>query len=259
MKKNIFLLIVLLLLTGCQKEVVEPVEEEVVNIEEPQIEEEVLTREEQTEILKNYYGLLSSKSPTQDIINLIDENVSKLDEDIVDEIVLSLEDHLVIANPSIRELSETLIKYKEYSSAEIQSYLDILYTEGGKIFSDGETSVIPLNELTTRGLETEGHLRKFPDSKTYTKVKEYFSAYIYAAIQGVGNPYIYAEDGSSIIREDVIEIYKGIIEYNPEFNMSKIFQKYLDTLASDGNDINGQNVVVFYEDLIRIIENNSKF
>lgn len=259
MKKYIFLLIALVLLTGCKNEVAEPVEEEVVKTEEPQIVEVVLTREEQREILKNYYSMLSSKSSTEDIIKLIDENVSKLDADIVDEIVLSLEDHLVISNPSIKELSETLLKYKDYSSAEIQSYLDILNVEGKKMFSDGETSVIALNELTTRGLEAEAHLRNFPDGKTFNKVKTYFSAYIYAAIQGVGNPYIYAEDGSSIISEDVMEVYERIIEYNPDFNMSKIFQKYLDTLALDGNDINGQNVVAFYEDLIRIIDNNGKF
>lgn len=259
MKKYIFIIIALLLLGGCAKEVIEPVEE-VVETNQPQpIIEEILTREEQTAVLKDYYGMLSSKSNNEEILKLIDENASRLDEDIMDEIIVSLEDHLILINPSIKVLSETLIKYKDYSSDEVKSYLDILSREGQMIFTDGESMVVPLDELIKRGTNAENHLRLYPQGKTTNKVKSYYSAYIYAAIQGVGNQYIYAEEGSSKISDNVLYQYRQIIEKNPDFNISKIFQEYLDTLALDEYDLNGENVIKFYEDLEGIIQDNSKF
>lgn len=259
MKKYIFIIIALLLLGGCAKEVIEPVEE-VVETNQPQpIIEEILTREEQTAVLKDYYGMLSSKSNNEEILKLIDENASRLDEDIMDEIIVSLEDHLILINPSIKVLSETLIKYKDYSSDEVKSYLDILSREGQMIFTDGESMVVPLDELIKRGTNAENHLRLYPQGKTTNKVKSYYSAYIYASIQGVGNQYIYAEEGSSKISDNVLYQYRQIIEKNPDFNISKIFQEYLDTLALDEYDLNGENVIKFYEDLEGIIQDNSKF
>lgn len=259
MKKYIFIIIALLLLGGCAKEVIEPVEE-VVETNQPQpIIEEILTREEQTAVLKDYYGMLSSKSNNEEILKLIDENASRLDEDIMDEIIVSLEDHLILINPSIKVLSETLIKYKDYSSNEVKSYLDILSREGQMIFTDGESMVVPLDELIKRGTNAENHLRLYSQGKTTNKVKSYYSAYIYAAIQGVGNQYIYAEEGSSKISDNILNQYRQVIEKNPDFNISKIFQEYLDSLALDEYDLNGENVIRFYEDLEGIIQDNSKF
>lgn len=260
MKKYIFLLIGVLLLGGCTKEAVEPVEEEILETEKPQpIVEESLSREEQTEILKDYYSKLSSNTANEVIIDFVDEYSSNLDQDIMDEIVLSLEDHLILTNPSIKSLSETLVKYKDYSSEELKSYLDILDTEGQMIFSDGETMVISLDDLINRGTNAEIHLRTYPQGKTMNKVKNYYSAYIYSAIQGVGNQYIYAEEGTSKISEGVLNQYRQVIAKDPEFNISKIFQEYIDTLVLDEYDLNGNNVIKFYEDLEAIIEYNSKF
>lgn len=177
----------------------------------------------------------------------------------MDEIVLSLEDHLILTNPSIKVLSETLTKYKDYSSDEVKSYLDILNTEGQMIFTDGESMIVSLDELIKRGINAENHLIRYPEGKTVNKVRGFYSAYIYAAIQGAGNQYIYGEESSSKISEDVLNQYRDLIESNPDFNMSKVFLEYLDTLALDEYDLNGENVIKFYEDLEGIIENNSKF
>lgn len=250
MRKYIFLIIGIILLGGCSEEAVEPVEEDVIEAEGSQaLVEERLTREEQTQVLKDYYGMISSNSSNEDIIKLVDENISKLDKDIVDEIVLSLEDHLSLSNKSIKYLSETLVKYKEYASEEIKSYLDILKREGEMVFTDGESMVVDLKDLIERGIKAENHLRTYPDGKTMNKVKNYYSAYIYAAIQGVGNQYIYAGEGTSKVREDVLNQYKEVVEDYPEFNIGKIFQLYIDTLALDKDDLNGESVLKFYEDL----------
>lgn len=238
MRKYIFLIIGIILLGGCSKEAVEPVEEDVIEAEGSQaLVEERLTREEQTQVLKDYYGMISSNSSNEDIIKL------------VDEIVLSLEDHLSLSNKSIKYLSETLVKYKEYASEEIKSYLDILKREGEMVFTDGESMVVDLKDLIERGIKAENHLRTYPDGKTMNKVKNYYSAYIYAAIQGVGNQYIYAGEGTSKVREDVLNQYKEVVEDYPEFNIGKIFQLYIDTLALDKDDLNGESVLKFYEDL----------
>lgn len=260
MKKYIFLIIALIVLGGCTKELAEPVEEEIVETGEAQpIIEENLSREKQTAVLKDYYGKLSSNSKKEEILNLVDENAPKLDEDIMDEIVLSLEDHLILTNPSIKVLSETLTKYKDYSSDEVKSYLDILNTEGQMIFTDGESMIVSLDELIKRGINAENHLIRYPEGKTVNKVRGFYSAYIYAAIQGAGNQYIYGEESSSKISEDVLNQYRDLIESNPDFNMSKVFLEYLDTLALDEYDLNGENVIKFYEDLQGIIKDNTKF
>ncbi|TJX13057.1 hypothetical protein E9840_10970 [Tissierella creatinini] len=260
MKKYIFLMMVLLLLGGCTKEATAPAEEEIIETEEQQtIIEESLTREDQTQFLKDYYSMISSKEPDEDIVKAVDENASMLDEDIMDQIVLSLEDHLMLSSPSIKDLSGTLIKYRDYSSDEIKSYLDILDIEGQMLFTDGETMIVSLSDLIDRGIKAETHLRSYPNGKTKAKVNNYYSAYVYAAIQGVGNQYIYVEEGSSKIREDVLNQYKEVIKNNPDFNMSKIFQLYIDTLNLDGYDLNGKNVLEFYKNLEGTIEHNSKF
>ncbi len=260
MKKYILFLIAIVLLIGCQKEALEPVEKENVEIGEPQaIEEIILTKEEQTEILKDYYRMLSSKNTNEEIIKLVDENAPKLDASIVDEMILSLEDYLMLSNPSIKDLSETLIRYREYSSDELKSYLDILNIEGQKFFTDGESMIIDLMELIDRAIKTEKHLRTYPNGKTMSKVKKYYSAYIYATIQGAGNQYIYAEEGSSKIKEDVLSQYKEVILNYPDFNLGKIFKIYIDTLALDENDLNGENVLEFYKNLDVVIAGNSNF
>lgn len=255
MKKYLLLLISIILLGGCTKETIEPVEEEPVVVIEP----EIVAKEKQTEILRDYYEMLKSNTSKDEIKKYLDTNVSRLDANIVDEIIISLEEYLTLSNPSIKDISEILINYRNYSTDEIKSYLDILNTEGQMMFSDGESISVDLSELLNRSISAENHLRSFPDGKTNSRIQDYFIAYISGAIEGVGNQYIYAEEGSSKIRAEVLDTYNDIIEANSELSTSQILQKYLEDLKLDEYDLNGVNVLKFYEDLPVIIKDKTRF
>lgn len=259
MKRYLFLLIIIFLLGGCSKTALP---EEVPNDEsitkEDQESVEKLSKEEQQDILKQYYNVLNSPTNYEEIKNFIDSNVERLDTEIVDEMIIGLEDFLRLSSSSFKDISTSLMRYYDYSSDEIKSYLNILNKEGIMIFSDGEVINIDLEELLSRVIAAEDHLKIFPNGKTSKNTYELYQAYIVGAIEGTGNQYIYAKSGGSTIREEVIESYNNVITNNKGGSTSKILAKYLEVLALDNNDMNGENILRFYEDLPRIIEENSR-
>ncbi|WFA08237.1 hypothetical protein [Tissierella sp. Yu-01] len=248
MKIYTLLLLIIFLLVGCTKS-----DEESINqvgeipIEEPAVVE--LTEEEQREVLKGYYNLLTADNNQEKIIEYIDENVVKLNEENVDEILMSLEEYLNLINISIKEKIDILINYYDYSSNELKSYLDILKIEEQNMFTDGEGLNVDLSELLGRALKAEGHLLSYSNGKTYDRIKNYYIAYITGSIVGTGNQYIYAEDGSSGIKQEVLDLYKKTIEDNRDSSTSEILQLYVENLTKDSNDMNGENVLKFYDEL----------
>lgn len=249
----LFILVILILLVGCKGPVVEPV----TPVKGPEIVEEankdrILTIEEQEVIVKEYYELLQLKS--DNIIAFVDENISNLDEIYVDEVILTFEEYLKINNPSIKEISSKLNKYYDYSSGEIKSYLDILNKEAESIFTDGEEIRVSLDELLERAKMSEIHLREYIGKVTYNKVYDLYENYLVGAILGSGNQYIYANEGYSTIREDVLKKYNSFIENNQDSFTSNILSKYLEELKLDEMDMNGVNVLKFYEDIRDIIK-----
>jgi hypothetical protein len=238
---------------GCSKPTVsnEPQPEGPVQEQEPV--QEVLTSAEQQEVLGKYYSMLTNNSDLEEITKYIDEYISLLEQDIVDDIVVSLEEYIRVSTPSMEIISNTLMNYYDYASGEICSFLDILDKEAEMIFTDGESINIELNELLNRAIEAENHLDEFMNGKTTQRVKEYYEGYITAAIVGSGNQYVYAEDGSSLIRQDVLDSYNHIIDTYKDSATAEILEIYLDKLTQDSQDMNGMNVLEFYEELPQLI------
>lgn len=249
----LFILVILTLLVGCKGSVVEPV----TPVDSPEVnneakEDKILSIAEQEIIVKEYFDLLQSKS--DNIIGFVDKNISYLDEVYVDEVVVSLEEYIKTNNPSMAELSSKLNMYYDYSSDEIKSYLDILNKEAESMFTDGDEIRVSLDELLERAKVSETHLRKYMGRVTSNKVYDLYESYIVGAILGSGNQYIYANDGYSTIKEDVLNKYNGFIENNQDSFTSNILSKYLGELKVDELDMNGVNVLKFYEDLRDIIK-----
>lgn len=249
----LFILVILNLLVGCKGPDVEPI----TPVEGPELaeqskEDKILSVEEQEVIIKEYYDLLQLKS--DNIIAFVDQNISYLDEIYVDEVIVTLEEYLKINSPSISELSTKLNKYYDYSSDEIKSYLDILSKEAEAIFTDGEEIRVSLDELLERARISEAHLRNYIGRVTYNKVYDLYENYIIGSIIGTGNQFIYANEGYSTIKQEVLDKYNNFIENNENSFTSKFLSKYLEELNLDEMDMNGVNVLKFYEDIRDIIK-----
>ena len=246
MKKYILVLVLSIILGGCTKQEM-PIDEPVIT--DNPTEELRLTKEEQQEILKDYYTILKSNRDQQEVIEFIDDNIADLDTEIVDEIVLSLEEFLRISNSSMNELGSILTKYYNYSSDEVKSYITILDIEGQALFTDGEQINIDLEELLNRAITAENHIRIYQNSRTRTRVFDLYGAYVRGAIEGLGNQYIYATEGASTIKAEVLESYKKLIVNHNDSATASILEKYIENLELDNNDMNGANTLKFYEGL----------
>lgn len=253
----IYIVVAIVLLTGCTKPAA-PKDDPIVIVEPTEIEvsNETLTQEEQYSILKEYYQMLNEKNNEEEIINYLNENINKLDTKETENIVLELDEYLRLNNSDLADTVNTLMKYNDYTTDEIKSYLEVLDKEAKKMFTDGEEIKIELKELLDRAILAENHLKKYPEGKTKKRVHELYSAYIEGAIIGSGNQFIYAEDSSSTIEKEVLNTYKSFVETNKDSNITKIISNYLEELSLDNNDMNGENSLKFYENLSNIIKEN---
>lgn len=256
MKRIIILYIVLILLVGCGKpESKEAYPGEV--LDEPIIEDNVevsLSAEEQDKIIKEFYSLLMDNTEEDALIKFVDENISKLDMKNADTIVLEMEDYLLIKLPDLIQTYQLVYKYTDYTSDEVKSYLELLKLESQDVYTDGENLNIGLEELLKRALTAERHLKDYSIGKTNKRVYDLYEAYIYGAVLGSGNQYIYAKEGSSIINDEVLKAYNEIIDKDNSSYTSKILAQYIDELNKDNGDLNGGNVIYFYDNLDRIIK-----
>lgn len=253
----IYILVAIVLLTGCTKPAA-PKDDPIVIVEPTEIEvsNETLTQEEQDNILREFYNKLKNKISEEEIIKYLDENISKLDSSKVDDIVIELDEHLRLYNQNLESTVNTLMKYYDYTTEEIKSYLEVLDKEAKKLFTDGEDIKIELNELLDRAILAENHLKKYPEGKTKKRVQELYSVYIEGAIIGSGNQFIYAEDSRSTIKKEVLDTYNNFVEAYKDSNVTKILSNYLTVLSLDNNDMNGENTLKFYENLSNIIKEN---
>ena len=259
MKRYVIMIIMAILLSGCTKSTttdeISP-EDIVPEVVEPEDEtQKELTIEEKKDVLSGYYSLLNQNKELEEITTYLDNNIEKVDEDIVDDIVLSLEEYVRNIAPSMKTISDTLMKYYDYVSEEVKSYLDIINREGQNVYTDGEMMKVDLNELIERALMTEKHLYKYAGGKTIVRINDFYEGYITGIIIGTGNQYIYAEEGSSKIKDEVLNTYKHFIESNEDSNITEILKQYLEKLSMDDYDMNGENVLKFYDDLPSIIDN----
>lgn len=256
MKKLLLFMAVILMLTGCSKkddDVSGVPDEPDTPIEEPLDEIPVLSEEEQQKVLKDFYDLLGTSPDKDKLIDYADEYMSAVEVNIADEMILGIEGFMSAGNASVNEVGGTLYKYSDFASAEIKSYLSILNQESEKLFSDGESVFVDLETLISRAISAEHHIDNYPEGRTSKMIREYFKAYISSAIQGAGNPYIYAQEGSPVISEQNLLVYKQAINNNQGTKTGAILSEYLEALSMDENNLNGENVIKFYDNMSSII------
>ena len=230
-------------------------EEKPIEIPKEDIEEivDTLSKEEQDKIMNEYYQLVTEKTNIEDIVYFIDENIEKIDKENAETMVISLEDLLSSRRTSMEEDYALLSKYKEYVSNEIKSYLNLLEEETRNIFTDGEKLNIKSEEILDRALAAEKHLQEFPKGKKTDIIYDLYMEYIKASIVGTGNQYIFAEEGSSTIKKEYLDIYKTYIENNKDTKTANILLQYIDLLEKNQNNMNREEVIRFYDDLELVI------
>ncbi len=238
-------------------------DEDKVTINPKEIKDEIkdkvdrlLPEEEQDSIMNSYYKLLIEKKLAEDVTNFIDENIDGLNKENIETMIKSLEDYLSKMDSTLKEDYDLLNKYKEYVSDEMKSYLELIGREINNIFTDGERLNVDISEIMDRALEAEKHLDKFPEGKLYNKIYDLYGQYIKGSILGTGNPYIFAEEGTTTIRQEYIDKYKNIIEENKDSKISQVLSQYVDILEEEDGDLNSNLVNDFYDKLDILIEDS---
>lgn len=216
----------------------------------------LLSKEEQDSLMNRYYKLLTENKDVDDVASFVDKNIKGLDKENIETMIISLEDYLSKTDSSVDQDYTLLYKYKDYVSDEMGSYLNVIEREASNIFTDGERLNVDITEVMNRAIEAEKHLDKFPKGKIYNKIYDLYSGYIKGALLGAGNPYIFAEDGSTIIKEGYIDKYKSVIEVNKDSKTKEIISKYLDLLEREDGDLNSIQVNEFYDKLDILIEDS---
>jgi hypothetical protein len=213
-----------------------------------------LEEQEQIKILKDYYVYIQQRASEDKILNFLKENIEGLDEKRVDEMLIELENLLIVKGYDTKGVLEKISPYIQYASDELKSYFRLWENEVEDQTTDGEASIKPVGEIFDRALDAESHIKKFPEGKTRDKIEELYSTYIKLGIQGLGNQYIYAEDGSSKLSESILKIYNEVIADNPDSWTAKIIQSYKDELDKDSLDLNGPNANYYYENIESTID-----
>lgn len=238
-------------------------EEDKVTINPSEIKDKVkekldtlLSQEEQDSVMSKYYKILSDNKTVDDIANFVDENIKGLDKDNIETMIVSLEDYLSNTDSTVDDDYSLLNQYKDYVSDEMKSYLNVVEREASNIFTDGERLNVDITEVMNRAIEAEKHLDKFPKGKIYNKIYDLYNGYIKGALLGAGNPYIFAEDGSTVIKEEYIDKYKTIIGNNKDSRTSEILSQYVELLEKENGNLNANGVNEFYDRLDIIIEDS---
>lgn len=259
--KNLVLMVLLIsmifTLIGCKSNE----EEDKVTINPSEIKDKVqdvvdslLPKEEQDSVMNRYYKLLTENMSVDDISNFVDKNIKGLDKENIETMIVSLEEYLSNKDSSVDQDYSLLYKYKDYVSDEMESYLNVVEREASGIFTDGEKLNVDITEIMNRAIEAEKHLDKFPKGKIFNKIYDLYSGYIKGALLGAGNPYIFAEDGSTIIKEEYVDKYKSIIESNKDSKTTEILSQYVELLEKENQDLNSIQVNEFYDKLDILIE-----
>lgn len=259
--KKTFVAIILagtLLISGCSEEtekITDNVDVDSIKDKAVEIVEDRLGETEQVQLLKEYYGYIEQRMDEDKIINFLRDNVDSLDEFRVDEMLLQLENHLYAQGYDTRGVLQKLAPHVQHASDEFKSYFRIWNNEVENETTDGESIKIPADEILERALQIEGHIESYPEGKTRTRLEELYDTYMSLAIQGLGNQYIYAQEGKSEIKEDMLQLYEETIRENPDTMTARILEEYLAELRKDGMKLDGENALYFYDNFERIIEN----
>lgn len=211
-------------------------------------------QQEQLQVLKDYYESIENNISEDVIMKNIKDNITKLDKEKADEMLIQLENYLYSNGYDTKKVIDKLEPFVENSSEEFKSYFNIWKTETDKQTTDGEGLNISAEEIIDRALDIERHSRKFPGNTLKEKLDALYKAYISLSLRGLGNPYIFAKDGEQTLNPDLLDMYKEKINENPDSRTGKILNMYITELEKDSYDLNGDNVNYFYENIDQIIE-----
>jgi hypothetical protein len=210
--------------------------------------------QEQVKVLKDYYKSIEKNISEDVVINTIKDNISKLDEEKADEMLIQFEDFLYAKGYDKKKVIENLAPFIGNASDEFKSYFKIWKTETDNETTDGEGLKISAEEIIDRALEIEKHSNRFPESKLKQKLDDLYKAYIGLSLKGLGNPYIFAKEGETNLDPDLLEMYKQKINENPDSRTAKILNLYIVELEKDSYNLNGDNVNYFYENIDKIVD-----
>ncbi len=213
-----------------------------------------LEEKDQLQVLKDYYEAIEKDISEEELISSTRNNILKLDDNKVDEMLIQLESFLYSKGYDPLKVTEKLNPFVESTSDEYKSYFKIWKTETEKETTDGEGLNISAEEIIDRALEIERHSLKFSGNIFKEKLDDLFKAYISLSLKGLGNPYIFAKEGETTLSPDFLEMYKEKIDKNPETRTAQVLNMYIEELEKDSYNLNGDNVNYFYENIDNIIE-----
>lgn len=257
----IFLMVFSILLSGCNKvpqEIKDSVDTEKLKDAVVDIVVDKLEEQEQVKVLKEYYEYIQQRASDDKILSFLKENVQGLDEKRVDEMLIQLENHLSVKGYDTKGILEKVSPYLQYASDELKSYFRIWENEAVDQTTDGESTIKPVDEILKRALEAEDHIKRYPEGKTRDRIEELYRVYVKMGIEGLGNQYIYAEEGESRLSKEVQRIYEKIIEDFPGSWTAAVLESYLGELNKDSMNLDGPNAIYFFDNLDGIIEGIEK-
>lgn len=150
-----------------------------------------------------------------------------------------------------------ILKHREYITSNVIDYLEIMEVETKNRFTYGEEIEIPLEDLLNRVIIAENYLVSNKDSKPSNKIYGLYGEYMDGVILSAGNHYVLANEGTSIIKDEILNEYKTFVNNNKDSRTTEILQEYMIILESNNNDMDASEVIDFYDN--RYSNINEKF
>lgn len=147
-----------------------------------------------------------------------------------------------------------ILQHRSSVSKEVSDYLEIMDVETKNRFTYGEVIEISLNELLERIIKAENYLVSNKDSRSSNKIYELYTDYINGAILATGNLYVLANEGTSIIKDEILDDYKSFINNNKDSRTADFLQEYINVLEDNNNEMDGPEVLEFYDNRYSNIE-----
>ena len=206
----------------------------------------------QKKIIKEYNELLEEKNE-EEILNFLDENIEKLDKTYASTMIVDLGQYLEEEGYPIYHTYILLNRYQKYVSLETKSYINLFFNEAIDPFKSVDQLEIDLEELINRAIACENHLIAFSKGESKDEIYELYVDYIKTSIYGLEDPYIFTKENTSILKDEVIEVYKRAIENHEDSKTSNILSQYIKVLGENDHNIDKENIKKFHEDLDSII------
>lgn len=140
-----------------------------------------------------------------------------------------------------------MLEYREYISGDVLDYIEIMDLETSDRFTYGEEIEIPLKDLLNRALKAEKYLVSNKGSRFSNKIYKLYAEYIDGVILGTGNHYVLANEGTSIIKDDILNEYKTFVNNSKGSRTTEILLEYIDILENNDNDMDAPLVIEFYD------------